>query len=173
MIILICGPMFSGKTSTLLSYERKSHLAQKKTCYIKYSKDQRYSTENCIINHDGQSSTTKVFSSLLCLPLVEEMQNYDVILIDEGQFFPDLSSFCKLLGSTKTIVVSALSGDYKMNMFLPIIEIFGQADRIIHSTAICTSCGEDAPFTKRLDDSEEQVLIGGKELYSPKCRKCF
>lgn len=173
MIILVCGPMFSGKTSFLLSYERKSNIAQKKICYIKHSNDTRYTTESSVINHDGQSSSTMVFNTNSCMNVSSYIDFYDVILIDEGQFFNDLSIFCEKFGENKTIVISALSGDYKMNMFSPIIDIFSKVDKIIHTTAICTTCGEDAPFTKRLIESGEQVVIGGKESYSPKCRKCM
>ena len=164
--------MFSGKTSFLLSYERKSLIAQKKCCYLKFQNDKRYSDTN-VVNHDGHINKSTVYNTMYCMDIEKEMEPYDIILIDEGQFYSDLSNFCDTFGTTKTIIISALSGDYKMKMFQPIMDIFGKADKIIHSTAICTSCGEDAPFTKRLFESNEQVLIGGKEMYVPKCRKCY
>ena len=53
MIQLVCGPMFSGKTSHLFMWERKSKIAKKSVCYIKHSIDTRYSQDESIVNHDG------------------------------------------------------------------------------------------------------------------------
>jgi thymidine kinase len=178
MITLIFGPMFSGKTTYLLSYERRFLIAKKQVLIIKWSNDTRYS-ENSIVTHDGQSNSQQCY--VLNVNLLNEipsklMEKYDCILIDEGQFFPDLRQFCTQfckLSSDKHIVIAGLSGDYKQECFESIAAVLSIADTIIHVKSICSQCGNDAPFTARLSAEQEQTVIGSSDKYQPRCRKCF
>jgi thymidine kinase len=57
------------------------------------------------------------------------------------------------------------------------MELLARAD-VIHSlTAVCVKCGGEAYFTQRTSEGREvfgpQVVVGGKELYEPRCRKCY
>ena len=92
MIVSIIGCMFSSKTTTLLTYERRYHILKKKICIIKHSNDERYTKENKIVSHDGATSVynSDVYSTHLLNSLIDKVKEYDCILIDEGQFFPDL-----------------------------------------------------------------------------------
>lgn len=166
--------MFSGKTTQLLVWERRSIIAKKKVAYIKHSADNRYTDLPQVINHDGSSSTlgVPVYSTNSLLLLSDKLSDIDVILIEEGQFFHDLFDFCTSK-KQKTIVISALSGDFQQKPFTPISQILGLCDRIIHLCATCVQCGADAPFTKRLSSNIDQVLIGGKDCYEPRCGACF
>ena len=40
-------------------------------------------------------------------------------------------------------------------------------------TAVCTVCGDDASFTRRLGDAQETELIGADDMYTSCCRTCF
>ncbi len=174
MITLIIGPMFSGKSTHLLMQEQKTLIANKNVLFFKHSIDNRYTETGQITTHDGANSKSKtiITSSLLRYIENQDVQNAHVILIDEGQFFNDLVEFCELMGS-KNIYISALSSDFQMKMFQPIIDILGKSDRVIHQTAICRSCGEDAPYSYRKVANKSQTLIGGSDIYEPRCRKCF
>ena len=58
---LICGPMFSGKTTELIRRYTRYELAGKKCILIKYSKDTRYDNNN-IVTHDNNSyNASKMF----------------------------------------------------------------------------------------------------------------
>ena len=50
-IELIMGPMFAGKSTELMRRVRRHNISGKKTLYIKYIADDRYSNE-CIATHD-------------------------------------------------------------------------------------------------------------------------
>ena len=166
--------MFSSKTSTLLSYERRYHILKKKICIVKHSFDNRYTKDNKIISHDGYNCLySDVYTSSNLTDISNELLNYDCILIDEGQFFNDLKEFCMLNASTKNIVIAGLLNDYKCEPFKPIADILPISDKIIHLTALCTNCGEDAPFTSRIiNNITTQTLVGSSEMYEPRCRKC-
>jgi|LauGreDrversion4_2_1035121.scaffolds.fasta_scaffold101684_2 thymidine kinase len=171
MIILVIGPMFASKSTSLLAWERRSKYAKRSVLSFNHEIDKRYTSSNEIVTHDG-ASIKNVISCSKLLNFVEEAKKYDVILIDEGQFFQDIKDFCLSL-SEKTIVISALSGDYKKEMFQPVIDLLPMADQIEHLKATCVKCGEDAAFTARTTQDKEQTLVGATDKYEPRCGKCF
>ncbi len=52
----------------------------------RYAKDTRYSDEN-VASHDRQLMKSVPATSLMTV--MDMVDNYDVIAVDEGQFFPD------------------------------------------------------------------------------------
>ena len=53
MLTVITGPMFSGKTSTLISFIKAHTIAGDKILAVKPSRDDRYG-EDSYTTHDGQ-----------------------------------------------------------------------------------------------------------------------
>ena len=87
-IELIIGPMFSGK-STELMRRIKRHIIAKHDCIVvKYINDTRYAV-NEMATHDKQF--LKATSSSKLEDIYESLMAHNVIGIDEGQFFPDVS----------------------------------------------------------------------------------
>ena len=171
-IELIIGPMFSGKSTRLIEIIRKYIYKSKKTIMIKFQGDNRYSNKSEIITHD----LTK-YESIECKKLYdsfEKLKNYDVIGIDEGQFFPDLVEICEKLAFLKKIVIVAgLNADFRMEPFPVISRLISKADKIKLLKAYCFNCHEDAKFSLRIIQSDETILIGAGESYKPACRKCY
>ena len=169
-IHLIIGPMFSGKSTRLIETVRK-YASHKKTVFLKYLNDKRYS-ESHITTHDKFK-----YDSLTCIHLKEKkeiIKEYDVIGIDEGQFFDDLVSFCDEVSEMgKIVVVAALSGDYKMKPFNNVSELISKADKIKLMKAFCFYCHKLAGFTMRTIKSNELILIGAGEAYRPVCKTCY
>ena len=170
-IELILGPMFSGKTTRLIETIRKYIYKAKKTIMIKYYADKRYSEKSEVITHDLIK-----YDSIDCKCLkdsFEILKSYDVIGIDEGQFFPDLVEICEQLALLKKIVIiAALNGDFRMEPFPVISKIISKADKIKLLKAYCFNCHRDAKFSLRIVQSNETVLIGAGEAYKPACREC-
>jgi thymidine kinase len=182
MFVLIVGPMFSGKSSLLLNYERRFTIAKKKILTINHSFDSRYSVSGKITTHDRIESFSRNHMTVSTQHFNEIMKNdyggfddFDIIIIDEIQFFENMVDFITHWTNLgKTVIGAGLSGDYKMKPFPSMNELFSVADKITHITATCSCCGDEAPFTKRLiKESEEQVVVGGSESYEPRCRICF
>ena len=91
------GPMFSGKTSELIKrVSRESIYRQKKSILIKYSKDTRYSTDT-VLTHDKYIIFIKRIYNYTAMraeklgDIYNELKEYDIVAIDEGQFFEDVS----------------------------------------------------------------------------------
>ena len=98
---------------------------------------------------------------------------FDVIAIDEGQFFPDIAKESENLANQgKIVIIAALDGTFQRKPFGAILELIPLAEFVVKLSAVC-KCGKDAFYTKRTAESEEIELIGGEELYMPACRECF
>ena len=170
-IELIIGPMFSGKSTRLIEQMRKYVYKAKKTIMVKYYADQRYSEMSEVVTHDVIK-----YDSINCKLLrnsFETLKQYDVIGIDEGQFFADLVEVCEELALMgKIILIAALNGDFRMEPFPVIQRIISKADKIKLLKAYCFNCHKDAKFSLRIVQSNETVLIGAGEAYKPACREC-
>ena len=164
---LIIGPMFSGKKTELLRIAKRLSSINLKVLLLNYHEDTRYSTTE-MSTHD-QSSLPCVFVKDL---LAVNYDDYDIVCINEAQFFGDLVQFCKnVLEKNKSLYVCGLDGDYKQEKFGEILDLVPLSDSITKLHAFCTICknGTPAHFTKRLCKNEEQKLIGTSE-YIPVCR---
>lgn len=171
-IKLILGPMFSGKSTRLTETVRKYKYKNKKTVLISFSGDKRYSDGGKIVTHEKV-----MYDALVCKRLedhVETAVEYDVIGIDEGQFFCDLVEFCEklcLLG--KIVIVSALSGNFKMDPFENVSKLISRADKIKLLRAYCYFCQKIAGFSLRTVPDQEEILIGAADAYRPACKGCY
>jgi thymidine kinase len=96
-----------------------------------------------------------------------------VILINEGQFFPDLFEFVnKLLVKGKKVYVCGLDGDFERKKFGAILDLIPLCDKVTKLTAKCNVCNKNALFSHRISQENEQVVIGVSN-YIPLCRICY
>jgi thymidine kinase len=190
---LIGGPMFCGKTTEILRNLFTDAEIGLKVVYINHSRDIRadgpFSTHNPLYKKQLSTESKVTFLSANKLEDVyPEIQNYDVIGVDESQFFPDLYDQVLLWVNSlnKKVVLAGLSGDYKRKKFGQFLDLIPQADSYVALKSYCKVCAfpenhslrkkrkiVDALFTHRFVDSEDQIKIGGSETYSPVCRKCY
>ena len=170
---LIIGPMFSGKSTELIRKIRLLKTINKKVLVIKPKIDNRYTEDNKIISHNFESCECISLNTLSDISLWDIVDKYDTVVIDEGQFFPDLKKCVLhwLNTSTLTIIIGSLDGDYNRNPIGEVLELIPYADECTKLTSLCSICndGTKAPFTKRIANSNEQILVGGKESYIPVC----
>ncbi len=87
-IKMIIGPMFSGKSTELINTVRRYQHKNKRTVLVKYKMDNRYSDEDKVVTHDKQESPALKCNNLS--DIYDQLVNYDVIGVDEGQFYPDV-----------------------------------------------------------------------------------
>ena len=99
---------------------------------------------------------------------------YDIIGIDECQFFWDLHSFLKKHEETnKTIVVSGLYADSNLEQFGDLLKCFPFADEITMLQSKCIVCNKNTLHTRNKQEKKTQIEIGGEDMYQPMCKKCF
>ncbi len=176
-ITIIAGCMSSAKTTTLISYAKRFKIAKRNVVIIKHSDDNRYDNTKDIVTHDNfkyspDFQTDKLFN--LDENQLELVEKSNVILIDEGHFFPDLVEFCDAYANEgKEIIVAGLDSDYLRQPFKPICDLVAKANQYIKLKAVCTLCNDDAIFTKRLVDNPNVKAVGGLEMYAARCRECW
>ena len=169
-IELILGPMFAGKSTELLRLVRRYKVARKNVLIIKYKGDTRYS-KNKFSTHDKQQLSAVSAMKLSSV----DCDGYDVIGIDEGQFFPDIVEFSEELANAgKIVIIAALDGTFQRKPFGRILELVPKAEEITKLKSVCSVCFESAAFSKKIAGDKSQIKeTGGADLYIAVCRRCY
>ena len=171
-IEVICGSMFSGKTEELIRRLKRVHIANLRTRIFKPAVDTRFHAED-IVSHDEQSirSTPVTHSSQIGAMSVD----VDVVGIDEAQFFDaEITRVCESLANRGLrVIVAGLDMDYSGKPFGPMPELLSIADYVTKLHAICMRCGSIAHYSYRKSTDEGQLMLGEKDVYEPRCRRCY
>lgn len=170
-IEVICGSMFSGKTEELIRRLKRARIANLKVEIFKPAIDVRYD-ENNVVSHDSNVIlSTPIDNSQTILLMAEGV---DVVGIDEAQFFDDqIMHVCEVLALKGVrVIVAGLDMDYLGRPFGQMPNLLSIADYITKLHAICMRCGNIANVSYRKTSDEGQVLLGEKDTYEPRCRKC-
>lgn len=178
-LTVFTGPMFSNKTSNLISsITCYADISEKHlTLLINHSFDNR--SDKVISSHSsnykGLSAKVKVVSETFLSDV--NVNDYDIIGVDEAQFFEDLvPTIKKWLKMGKQIVVSGLDSCGEGEIFGSIHELVHISDSFTKFNAYCTICKDQhnkitpAPFTSKRRDTASKVTIGGSDIYYPTCR---
>jgi thymidine kinase len=181
---VICGSMFSSKTSLLLQKMSPLAVLKRKIVYVNSSLDTRaeiFSSHNPLFKSQLDSNI-KTLKARKLSELRDTLVKYDVLCIDEGQFFPDLYDEVKLLVDQykKRVIVAGLDGDRNRKPFGDMIRLIPIADSVTKLHAFCMRCAEHgltvpAPFTgaKSAKKDDTEVKIGGAAEYEALCRECY
>lgn len=169
---VICGSMFSGKTEELIRRLRRAQIANLRVEIYKPAIDTRYSEGEIVSHNQNSIHSTPVHSAEQILLL---SSGVEVIGIDEAQFFdaqlPEVVRSLANKGSR--IIIAGLDMDFMGRPFGPMPQLLAMAEFVTKVHAICQRCGSLANYSYRLTHEEGQVLVGEKEAYEPRCRKCF
>jgi thymidine kinase len=170
-IEVICGCMFSGKTEELIRRLRRAQIAKQKVIVFKPKIDNRYNSEQ-IVSHSEQSLIAQVVDD--AHEILNLARDAQVIGIDEGQFFNiDIVDVCNQLADQgKRIIVAGLDQDYTGKPFEPMPQLLAVAEYITKTLAICVICGNPADRTQRKSEQHERVVVGAKDIYEARCRRC-
>ena len=186
---LFIGPMFSGKTSKLLEIYKQNIFCKIPIIVINHSSDIRYHKTD-LSTHDKIMIPCVQTTHLLDIwnydnledPIDEDLMNIHfqfreakVVLINEGQFFPDLIQCVEeLLKENKKLFICGLDGDFERKKFGNILDLIPLCDKVTKMTSLCGICKDGTPgiFSLRLTNDKEQFLIGS-DNYIPVCRKCY
>jgi thymidine kinase len=173
MLTIICGPMFSGKTTELLKQFRRSKL-QKLDSFLVCSK-----LVGEVETHDGNKEDDKIVVNYLKefteFRSVEHLEKPINIFIDEGHFFMEIyEEVMKFINYNHNVTIATLTTDYTNKPFINIAKLLCHADKINRLTSICKDCkSEFGIVNNRIIRSHDLFLVGKEESYEPLCLKCF
>lgn len=181
---IIVGPMFSGKTISLNWKLNDFYDKGFSVIKIVNSLDKTRSSENnSDYNHSsGIFKLNKEIKIVYVSSLKEiDIDQYEIIAVDEAQFFPDLKETVEIwLEKGKHVYLFGLDGDYKREPFIELLSLIPLANKVKKLNAFCDTCKREgykyskAPFTMRKDlNNKERIVIGGKDIYEACCRKHY
>lgn len=169
-LVLIIGPMFSGKTTYIIENFNPIN-----TLAIKQIIDNRYKTKE-ITSHNKCSIPCVSIKKLMNLKSKIDFNEFENIMIDEGQFFDDLNEFINFMEKYQiNIYVAALNGDFNRKPFKQINNLYSRADEIIYKQGKCNFCEKKSSFSWKMDQyvNSSQIDVGGNNKYQPVCGNCY
>jgi thymidine kinase len=174
---LILGPMFSGKTSTLKKIYDQCTYCNIPVMVINYEADNRYCDASFMSTHDKIMIPCIKGTSILEIMTKnkEKVDESEVILINEGQFFADITHVISLVENLhKRVYICGLDGDFKKNKIGSLLDLIPYCDNVSKLKSLCSECrnGKAGLFSYRITNETNQVVIG-VENYKPVCRACF
>ena len=171
-IEVICGSMFSGKTEELIRRLTRARLAKQHVEIFKPTVDTRYDNTHVVSHNETSIRSTPVSFAGDILLL---SGTCDVVGIDEAQFFDEeIVRVVQLLANQgKRVILAGLDMDFEGKPFDPMPKLMAIAEYVTKVHAICMKCGDLAAFSYRLSAAKEKVMLGEKDSYEARCRKCF
>lgn len=155
--------------------------------YVNSSMDIRstdpFSTHNTMLDISALKNLNADMIKVRALSEIsdEMASKYEVAVLDESQFYPDLPEVALRWVETLGIdvYVLGLSGDYKRKNFGRIHELLPLADdvKMLRDT-LCSECARNkirtpSLFTHRKEDSTGIQIEVGNSNYMPLCRDCY
>lgn len=181
------GSMMSGKSIANITEATKwIDVLGGKGLYINSIIDTRDPINIISSNSSSYKGISDKFDIIQVLHLSEvkekiNIDNYDIISIDEINFFDDLESFVKfLLNKGKHVICSGLDSDWLAEDFGEVSKLLKISTEFTKLHAKCIWCVRDmnhrnvrlipnACRTGKISGSNEKVETGGKDKYVPLC----
>jgi thymidine kinase len=174
---VVCGPMFSGKSEELIRRLRRAEIAGQRALIVKPRIDDRYDIGH-VVSHAGAKMRAVAVSHPEDIPGLAG--DYDVVGIDEVQFFPAeiVLVIDVLVERGKRVVCSGLDQDFRGLPFGAMPELLCRAELVDKLQAVCHRCGGPATMTQRLVDGYPApadgatIVVGALDSYEARCRAC-
>ena len=186
-LILIIGPMCSGKSSELVGIFDTLNIAGKNVAIFQPAKNTR---DKGVSSRNGLSIPAIKIADLSELKSLA--RNAEYIGIDEINLFEEkliaarqkqIRLIKSFLRQGKNIIIAGLNLDYQGKMFKIIQDLIELApDKIIVKKSVCAKCkSTNALFSQILGKDGAAILEGlekitidnGKYTLEPRCRSCF
>jgi len=172
---LITGPMFSGKTSELIRRLRLAAAQGERVCAGKPAIDRDQGWLTSLAGPRLPASTLDDVDAIERLAV-----GASVVGVDEVQFLDAPAIYClaQLADEGPRVIAAGLDLDYRGIPFPSVKSLAAQASSITTLTGVCARCGAAATRSQRLLDGQPAasttptVLVGGPELYEPRCDEC-
>lgn len=179
-LIVITGPMYSQKSTTTKSFYNKycafSRILNNKNNYawVKPQVDDRKT--GYTKTHDEELIEAITIDSERPDLSLDALKEYDIVAIDEAQFFSTRLIFVvqSLLKKGCLVIVNGLKLTARRDLFGIMNFLMAEADEIVSNKAICNVCGlvDYATRTKSFDINSPSVKTGGLEQYYAVCPTC-
>lgn len=172
---VICGPMFSGKTTELIARLKAHAAAGRRVLAVKPARDTRYGM-GVLVTHDGRSlgAAEMERGAELTQAMVGE-DGVEVLGVDEAHFFgAELVGPCReLIARGVLVIIAGVERDHRGEPFEPFPALLCEADSVTKLSGPCAVCGGPAVHSQRMFANEDAIAVGGAGQYQARCRGCF
>lgn len=163
------GTVSSAKTLNLLAVAHNYQLQGKRVLVIKPKIDTRFGPD-VVESRAGLSAKADILVDKE-LPLLNT-DGCACILVDEVQFLApividQLHAYAHHAGVP--VICYGLRTDWQRQLFAASQRLFELADSIEEVKTTCFYCNRKAVFNKRLVEGDQQVMLGGDDVYRPTC----
>ena len=179
---LIFGSMYSGKTEELLRRLRRCTYAGQSYILFKPAIDNRYSN-NLVVTHDigktNKEDTYAIKARVIKHPvemISSDINDYQVVGIDEAQFFTDdlINVIHQLESRGIRVIISALdlkSSGKPFNSLIGNLACLAKYVTKLHG--VCVDCGSDGYISYKTDGTNTDIVdVGSVGKYICLCEKC-
>lgn len=181
---VIAGPMFCGKTEEMIRQVKRAAIGRKKIQVFKHGLDKRYGNDRKLHSHAGITYDSELVTTVAEIRQ-EINKDTHIVAIDEAQWFGEelIPLITELLGKKYHIIVAGLAMTFDRQPFVPIPTLMAIADKVTILSAVCSLCGEDAVFHKRVTAKGPKVdpLVADPgfvskmdaSVFQARCRNCY
>jgi len=171
--VMFMGPMFGGKTTKLLSAIDRYKYQGRDIHVFKPVVDERYSKEEVVTHWGAKIPATRINSENMhdSFQSLFQAENKTVIAVDEAFMIDGIGEMLvDLFKRGHTVLVSSLQLSSDFTPYKEIQIMMPYATKVEVCPAVCSTCGSDAHYTKKVGGrSDHQIEVGGSEMYQPKC----
>jgi thymidine kinase len=185
-LLVICGPMFAGKTTELQRRIALAQAAGERVLVVKPARDTRYG-ESEIVTHTGVRVPARPVATLD--EIVGEIDGefadaradarvdarVDFIAIDEIHFFASdaVAPIEALLARGTRVAVAGCDIDHFGDVFAPFDALIPRASEVARIYGVCHRCGAPSTHSERLVATTERIIVGGVKEFIATCPSCF
>tara|TARA_Y100001963_G_scaffold152249_1_gene236695 strand:+ start:249 stop:827 length:579 start_codon:yes stop_codon:yes gene_type:complete len=170
--IIFTGPMFGSKTTRLLAIVDRYMRQNKKVVAFKPEMDDRYASSEIMTHSGGRLSAFSVKTGSDIINVAESLQEkkIDVIAVDEAFMIDGCAkALLDLFRQGKTIIISSLQLSASGMVFEEVRDMMPWATKIEICPAVCPVTGRNAYYTHRKLEGLDEIVVGGDDLYEPRC----
>jgi thymidine kinase len=167
---VICGPMFAGKTTELMSRIAQAQSAGMRVLTVKPTRDTRYGHSE-IVTHTGLR-----VPALAVDRIADVLEHtHDFVAIDEIHFFAAeaVAPIQALLARGTRVVVAGCDIDHFGDVFAPFDALIPMADSVTRITGTCARCGAPSTHSERISAVTDRIIVGGIGDFHATCAACF
>lgn len=175
MITLITGPMYGGKSTTLVQKMERYLYAKKKVLFVRPNKDERgYITHSGLKDWFGEFTTDTIKIDEWTPELIESLDKYDAVFVDEYFMIKGNVNVCRHVSDKKyDVYFAGLLATSENELVSEAKEILPYCDDIIKLNGVCMLCGSQHGNYSMYNGTKTQEIVVGDSAYKCVCRRCY